>query len=147
MSSLNLNRVVLAGHLTADVELKQSTSGAAVCSFTLAINRRAAKESAPQTDFITILAWRQTAELVARYFRKGSAMCLWGFIQTRSWQTKDGQRRFATEVVADEVLFVDSKNAGGAENNMTMGSAVPSAIDTLATPNFEPLSDDDDVPF
>lgn len=147
MSSLNLNRVVLAGHLTADVELKQSTSGAAVCSFTLAINRRTAKESAPQTDFITIVAWRQTAELVARYFRKGSAMCLWGSIQTRSWQTKDGQRRFATEVVADEVLFVDSKNAGGAENNMTMGSAVPSAIDTLATPNFEPLSDDDDVPF
>ena len=155
MSSLNLNKVVLCGRLTADPELKQTTSGIAVVSFTLAVNRRFQTKSADgaqaaqQADFISVVAWRQTAEFISRYFRKGSALCLTGSIQTRSWQDSQGQKRYATEVVADEAMFVDSKNEGGAAmgqyadtyNAPSYSSAPASA------PKFEELKTDDDLPF
>ena len=110
MSNLNLNKVVLAGRLTADVELKQTPSGVSVCSFTLAINRKFSANGQQQTDFIQCQAWRQTAEFIARYFKKGSALCIGGSIQTRSWTDNNNQKRYATEVVADEAMFVDGKN-------------------------------------
>ena len=75
MSCLNLNKVVLAGRLTADPELKQTQSGISVVSFTIAVNRKYSKEQ-QQTDFISVIAWRQTAEFISRYFKKGSAICL-----------------------------------------------------------------------
>ena len=146
MSSLNLNRAVLAGHLTSDVELKVSTSGISVCSFTIAVKRRGSSPDRPVTDFISCVAWRQTAEFVSRYFKKGSAICVVGAIQTRSWQDAQGNRRYATEVIVDEAMFVDSKTENtapaGAESG-TKSSAVPSAIDTISSSSFE----DDDVPF
>ncbi|MBO5790395.1 MAG: single-stranded DNA-binding protein [Clostridia bacterium] len=119
MANLNLNKVVLAGRLTADPELKQTQSGIAVLSFTLAINRRFQKSAdgqAPQqqADFITCVAWRQTAEFISRYFHKGSCLCVTGSIQTRSWQDQQGQKRYATDVVVDEAMFVDSKGENGA---------------------------------
>lgn len=155
MSSLNLNKVVLCGRLTADPELKQTTSGIAVVSFTLAVNRRFQSKSADgaqaaqQADFISVVAWRQTAEFISRYFRKGSALCITGSIQTRSWQDSQGQKRYATEVVADEAMFVDSKNEGGAAPgqyadtyNAPSYSSAPAAA-----PKFEELKTDDDLPF
>ena len=119
MANLNLNKVVLAGRLTADPELKQTQSGIAVLTFTLAINRRFSKgtdgqPAQQQADFITCVAWRQTAEFIARYFHKGSCLCVTGSIQTRNWQDQQGQKRYATEVVVDEAMFVDSKNESGA---------------------------------
>ncbi|MBR3863485.1 MAG: single-stranded DNA-binding protein, partial [Clostridia bacterium] len=120
MSSLNLNKVVLCGRLTADPELKQTQSGIAVVTFTLAVNRRFQARTgdtnaqAQQADFITLVAWRQTAEFISKFFKKGSALCVTGSIQTRSWQDNQGQRRYATEVVVDEAMFVDSRNEGGA---------------------------------
>ena len=84
MSNLNLNKVILAGRLTADVELKQTPSGVSVCSFTLAINRKYQGNGTLHTDFIQCQAWRQTAEFIARYFKKGSAICISGSIQVRS---------------------------------------------------------------
>lgn len=150
MSSLNLNKVVLVGRLTADVELKQSTSGVAVCSFTLAVNRRYAKEGEQSTDFISVVAWRDRAEFITRYFRKGSAICITGSIQTRSWKDKQGNNRYSTEVVVDEAMFVDSKSDvaafGGAETAAPV-SAVPPAINTVTAPNFGELSTDDALPF
>ena len=106
MSSLNLNKVVLCGRLTADPELKQTQSGIAVVTFTLAVNRRFQSRStdaaaAQQADFITVVAWRQTAEFISKYFKKGSALCVTGSLQTRSWQDQQGNRRYATEVVVD----------------------------------------------
>ena len=88
MSSLNLNKVILCGRLCADPELKQTQNSVSVVSFTLAVNRRYQSrndtQSGPQADFISVVAWRQTAEFIARYFRKGSAICLTGSIQTRT---------------------------------------------------------------
>ena len=154
MSSLNLNKVVLCGKLTADPELKQTTSGIAVVSFTLAVNRRFQSKSADgaqaqQADFISVVAWRQTAEFISRYFRKGSALCITGSIQTRSWQDQQGQKRYVTEVVADEAMFVDSKNEGGAAGgSYTDTYNAPSYSSSPAQASkFEELKTDDDLPF
>lgn len=131
MSNLNLNKVVLAGRLTADVELKQTTTGVSVCSFTLAINRKFSANGQQQTDFINCQAWRQTAEFISKYFKKGSALCIVGSIQVRSWTDNNNQKRYATEVVADKAMFVDGKNdSQGAE-----------------APNYEEMNADDDLPF
>ena len=154
MSSLNLNKVVLCGRMTADPELKQTPSGIAVVSFTLAVNRRYQSKNADgaqaqQADFISVVAWRQTAEFISRYFRKGSALCITGSIQTRSWQDQQGQKRYATEVVADEAMFVDSKNDAGAVNSQYTDSYnAPSYSSSPATaPKFEERNTDDDLPF
>lgn len=138
MSNLNLNKVVLAGRLTADPELKQTPSGASVCSFTLAVNRKYSKEGGQQTDFISCVAWRQTAEFISKYFKKGSALCLGGSIQTRSWTDNNNQKRYATEVVVDEAMFVDGKND-------SQGTEAASPINEA--PNYTEQSPDDDLPF
>ncbi len=154
MSSLNLNKVILCGRMTADPELKQTTSGIAVVSFTLAVNRRyqaknAESAQAQQADFISVVAWRQTAEFISRYFRKGSALCITGSIQTRTWQDQQGQKRYATEVVADEAMFVDSKNEGGTGGQYAAETYnAPSYSSSPASaPKFEELKTDDDLPF
>ena len=154
MSSLNLNKVILCGRLTADPELKQTPSGIAVVSFSLAVNRRFQSRGtdgaqAQQADFINVVAWRQTAEFISRYFRKGSALCITGSIQTRSWQDQQGQKRYATEVVADEAMFVDSKNEGGAvAGQFTDSYNAPTYSSSPASaPKFEELKTDDDLPF
>ena len=154
MSSLNLNKVILCGRLCADPELKQTQNSVSVVSFTLAVNRRYQSrndtQTGPQADFISVVAWRQTAEFIARYFRKGSAICLTGSIQTRTWQDAQGQKRYATEVVVDEAMFVDSKNEGGAGQTYTPDAyATPSFSSSMGadTPRFEELKSDDDLPF
>ena len=105
-----MNKAVLMGRLTKDPELKITQNGNSVCSFTLAIDRRFKNQQGErETDFIPIVAWRQTAELAARYFSKGSKMALVGTIQPRSWEDDNGERRYITEVIADEIYFADSK--------------------------------------
>ena len=156
MSNLNLNKVVLAGRLTGDPELKQTPSGVSVTNFSIAINRRFSSRNGEnaeqQTDFINVVAWRQTAEFITKFFRKGSAICLTGSIQTRAWQDAQGQKRYATEVVVDDAMFVDSR----AESNAAQGTSyVPDAYaqtpsfssNAAQTPNFEELNTDDDLPF
>ncbi len=139
MSNLNLNKSVLAGRLTADVELKTTQSGISVCSFTLAVNRRYQADGQQQTDFINCVAWRQTAEFISKYFRKGSSLCITGSIQTRSWTDNSNQKRYATEVVVDEAMFVDSKNEG--EAYPAPSFSAPSEI------SYEDIKIDDDLPF
>lgn len=152
MSNLNLNKVILCGRLTADPELKQTPSGIAVTTFNLAINRKYQpknEDGSPAqqlADFIAVVAWRQTAEFITRYFRKGSSLCITGAIQTRSWTDQNNQKRYVTEVVAEEAMFVDSKSENGA-GSTAQGSAVPSAIDAVTAPTFEALSTDSDLPF
>ena len=154
MSCLNLNKVVLAGRLTGDPELKQTASGISVLSFTLAVNRRfaskAGEQGESQADFITVVAWRQTAEFISKYFRKGSAICVTGSIQTRNWQDQQGNKRYSTEVVVDEAMFVDSRNEGGAPAGGYTPDAytAPSfATPAAGAPNFEEMKAEDDLPF
>ena len=155
MSNLNLNKVVLAGRLTSDPELKQTPTGISVVSFSLAINRRRGRndqgDAQQQTDFINLVAWRQTAEFISKYFRKGSALCVTGSIQTRSWTDQQGQKRYATEVVVDEAMFVDSRGeAGDSAASYTTdayGSAPSYSSNAGSAPNFEEQNTDDDLPF
>ena len=112
MANFNFNKVILGGRLTSDPELKQTQTGIPVVSFTVAVNRRFAGKDAPQqADFFNVTAWRATAEFVTRYFKKGSSICVVGTLQNRSWEDQQGQKRYATDIVADEVQFVETKYA------------------------------------
>ena len=144
MANFNLNKSILGGRLTADPELKQTTSGVSVCSFTLAVNRKFQKEGEQQVDFINCVAWRQTAEFICKYFKKGSSLCIVGNIQTRTWTDQNNQKRYATEVIVDEAVFVDSKSEGGQAPSETY---VPEAYTAPAATNFEELPSDDSLPF
>lgn len=144
MANFNLNKVVLGGRLTRDVELKQTTSGVSVCSFSIAVNRKYAKEGEPQADFINCQAWRGTAEFISKYFRKGSSICITGSIQTRSWDDKNGQKRYETEVVADDATFVDSKNDAQTTETATPSAYIP---DAYTQPSLEQIDTDSDLPF
>ncbi len=153
MANFNFNKVILGGRLTADPELKQTQSGVAVVSFSIAVNRRPSRDGAQQTDFFNVTAWRGTAEIVARYFKKGSSICVVGTIQNRSWTDQQGQKRYATDIIADEVNFVDSRSEGGAADNSHQGYtpdaySTPSFSSTSSSaPNFEEVESDDDLPF
>ena len=148
-----LNKVILIGNLTADPELKQTPSGISVVSFTIAINRRYQSKNAGEgqqtADFISIVAWRQTAEFVSRYFKKGKPILVCGALQSRSYTDTQGNKRYVTEVVADEVGFVENKSDGnGATSYPSDSFAAPSYANTdAAAPKFEAVSDEDDLPF
>ena len=153
--SLNLNKVVLAGRVTADIELKQTPSSVSVVSFTIAVNRRYVSKSAdaqaqPQEDFIRVTAWRNTAEFISKYFHKGSAICITGSIQTRTWQDQNGQKRYATEVVADEAMFVESKSDGNSQGSYSPEAYSAPSFSSGANdaPKFEDVNTDDSfLPF
>ncbi len=152
MSNLNLNKVVLCGRLTADPELKQTQNGIAVVSFTLAVNRRFSRgadgQNNSQADFISCVAWRQTAEFISRYFKKGSSLCITGSIQTRTWNDNTGAKRYATEVVVDEAMFVDSRSdSAGSASYVPDAYGSPSFSSGSEAPNFEEIKTDDDLPF
>lgn len=148
MANFNFNKAIIGGRLTANPELKTTASGVAVVSFSVAVSRRYTSEGAErQTDFINCVAWRQNAEFVSKFFKKGSSICVVGQIQTRSWDDQSGSKRYATEVVVDEVLFVDSK---GETSNVAPG--VPAAQPQYATsasqsPEYEEIGSEDDLPF
>ena len=113
-----MNKVVLIGRLTANPELKKTQTGTSVASFTLAVDRRFKKDGEQTADFINIVTWKATAEFICRYFTKGKMIGLAGSIQTRSWQTPGGEKRYATEVVADEAYFVGDKVEKATESNV-----------------------------
>ena len=147
----SLNKAILIGNLTADPELKQTPNGVAVVSFTIAINRRKTKEGQQTADFISIVAWRQTAEFVARYFKKGKPILVCGSIQSRSYTDGQGNKRYITEVVADEVGFVESKGDSAPQGATYVPDAYTAQTYSntdAATPKFEAVDpNDDDLPF
>lgn len=108
-----MNKVILMGRLTRDPELSQTPQGTSVTRFTIAVNRRFAREGSQTADFISCTAWRQQAEFICKYFKKGSMIGVVGNIQTRSWDAQDGKKQFATDVIVDEVYFTGSKNETG----------------------------------
>lgn len=139
-----INNVVLMGRLTADPELKTTPNGTSVTSFSLAVERNyAPKGQERETDFINVVAWRQTADFICRYFSKGSMIAIEGSIQTRKYQDKNGNNRVYVEVVANQVSFCGSKNEGA--NTRQQEPSNPLDVDTDG--DFEDLPDDDDLPF
>lgn len=159
-----LNLVAIMGRLTADPELKTTASGISVCRFTLAVDRNYAKAGTErQTDFISCVAWRNTAEFVSRYFVKGQLMALDGSIQTGSYTDNNGVKKYTFDVVANNVNFTgDRRDGGGARSNGGYdsgynGSGYNSAPrqDTAPAPtyqngsagDFQEMPLDDDLPF
>ena len=140
MANFNLNKVILGGRLTADPELKQTTSGVPVCTFGVAVSRRFAKEGQTQADFFNVTAWRQQAEFVSKYFKKGVSICIVGSIQNRTYE-KDGQKHYATDIIADEVSFVDAKQ------DPQGGVYMPEAYKPTEAPKFEAGGNPDDLPY
>lgn len=112
-----LNKMILMGRLTRDPELRRTGSGTAVTSFTLAVDRDFKDQSGnKETDFIDVVAWRNTAEFVSKYFTKGRMAVVEGRLQIRDWQDKDGSKRRTAEVVADNVYFGDSRQGAQSDN-------------------------------
>ncbi len=151
----SFNKVILVGNMTADPELKQTPSGVSVCSFSIAVNRRFARSEQGQSnvDFINIVAWRQQAEFVSRYFKKGNPILVCGQLQTRNWQDNNGQKRTTTEVVADEVTFVAPANQNDSASMMPQNQGyTPDAygapsFNSAPVASFEEIPNDGDLPF
>ena len=129
-----LNKCIIQGRLTKDVELRYTKNNKAVATFTLAVDRRGKDEG---TDFINCIAWNKSAEFVAKYFAKGGEMVVDGRLQMRDWTDKDGNKRVSAEVVADNVYFCGSKK------NAAQGNAAPN------TARFTEAADEEDgeLPF
>lgn len=143
-----LNKVILMGRITHDLEVKQTPSGVAVLSFTIAVQRNYAKQGEErQTDFINCVAWRQQAEFIGKYFRKGRMIALEGNLRTRTFDDKNGTKHYVTEVFVDNVSFTGEKaddlqqnNQSSQQNNSNVPANNDLSIGDMA--DFEVLSDD-----
>ena len=155
-----LNTAIVMGRLTIDPELKSTGSGVSVCSFTVAVDRRfKGQNEERQTDFIRCVAWRQSAEFLARYFKKGSMVAVTGSIQVRNYEDKNGNKREAVELVADQISFTGERNpgnAGGMRDSVPLPEPPPEArsqnqpapaYSTASAADFDEIAGDDDLPF
>ena len=152
MANFNFNKIIIAGRLTADPELRTTPSGRTVTSFSVAVNRRFSRntegqEGQPTADFFNVVAWAERAELVSKYFKKGSSICITGRLQNRSWTDQQGNKRYATDIVADEINFVDAKGENPASGSSENYSAPSFSNDGGNSPDFEVMSGDQDLPF
>lgn len=144
---MSLNKVILMGNMCADPELKQTQGGVSVSSFNIAVNRKYSKDGKAEVDFITIVAWRQQAEFICKYFKKGQAIVVVGELQTRNWTDNQGNKRYATEVVVDEVSFAGNAPSGDAKNNAPTQPYVPTPYANGNSQNFEEIPSDESLPF
>lgn len=144
-----INNVVLMGRLVATPELRNTQTGVAVTSFTIAVERSYARAGEQrQADFIDCVAWRNTAEFISRYFQKGSMIAVTGSIQTRTYDDKNGNKRKATEIIVDQASFCGSKAETGTSGYQAPAAA-PAApsFATGSDGDFEEITGDDDLPF
>lgn len=150
-----MNKAILVGNLTRDPEHRQTPNGISVATFTVAVRRRTKNASGGyDADFINCVAWRQQADFLCRYFHKGSSICVVGQIQTRSYDDKNGNKRYVTEIVADEIEFAGNKGGSSESNDYQRNDSYsqtavqPSADDLFGdeVSSFEPV-DDAELPF
>lgn len=144
-----LNNVSLVGRLTKDAELRYTPSNVAVATFTLAVNRTFKNENGErETDFINCVMWRQQAENLASWAKKGALIGITGRIQTRSYDNQQGQRIYVTEVVAEQFQLLESRNSQGQQNNQGRAQTQQQAPDFSRSATTNPLDiSDDDLPF
>ena len=147
-----MNKVILMGRLTRDPEMRQTPNGVSVCSFSIAVNRRFAKEGQQTADFINCTAWRQQAEFICKYFQKGAMIAVVGSLQSRSWENQEGKKQYSTDVVVDEVYFTGSKNEGSSQS-FDSGFAAPqqrndNSFGDIDSMGFQTIDgSEDDLPF
>jgi len=152
-----MNKVILIGRLAKDPELRSTTTGKQVCTFSIAVDRRFKSEGQPTADFFNTVAWNKPAELINQYFKKGDRIALNGRLQSRSYDAKDGSKRYVTEIILEEFDFIGSRNDssdgnynnGGYQNNNKQSVATQKATNMPLDldDNFHMMMDDDDVPF
>lgn len=136
-----MNKVIISGNIVKDPEYQKTASGVSVCKFTVAVNRKFKNEKGEtESDFINCVAWRNTAEFISKYTHKGNRVGVFGSIQTRSYETQDGSKRFVTEVIAEDVELYTPK----AENDNKPKTEAQNKQQVMQT--FEPI-DDDNLPF
>lgn len=145
-----MNKIVILGRIGQDIELKQTQSGVSVVTFNIACDRNFSKDKV--TDWFTIVAWRNTAEFIGKYFKKGDSILLSGELQTRSFEDKQGNKRTVTEVVASEAFFCGTKNEAEGKNTPTTQNAntdpyMPFAYGGKQTQFEEINAEDEDIPF
>lgn len=144
-----MNKAVLVGRLTKDPELILAKgTGMAICKFTVAVNRRFKKEGQPEADFLPVTIFGKQAEATANYMRKGSQVSISGSIQTSNYMNKDNVRAYKTEIIADEVDFLDSKNKenNSSNSNSNQGGNNGGGHDFGSASDVTPI-DDGDIPF
>lgn len=143
-----LNHVSIMGRLARDPELRTTTSGKSVVSFTIATDRnRKDANGQNQTDWIRMTAWEKTAEFICKYFQKGSMIAIDGRLQSKTYQDKNGNNRTDMEVVVEEVNFVGAKSASNADSNAQPAARQQPTAQPQMAPQFEDVSDDPDLPF
>lgn len=141
-----LNKVILMGRFTRDPELRSTPQGISTCAFSIAVDRNFVRQGEERkADFINCVAWRQTAEFISKYFRKGSMVALEGSLQSRSWDDADGKKRYATEVIVSQVYFAESKRDSQSEP-VESNSYASNDFGSLPDP-ISPMGTDDDLPF
>lgn len=157
-----LNKVIIMGNISNEVELKQTQGGTSVCSFNVAVNRFSKEPDAKKVDFFTVVAWQGKAEFVSRYFKKGQAIVVVGRLENREWSDKQGNKRISTEIIAEEISFAGSGSGTSVLNESPVdcqttsvtepkregkgSSYVPSAY-TQNSQNFEDIPGDESLPF
>ena len=140
-----MNKAILIGNLTRDPEVRTTPSGVNVCSFSIAVNRRRANQQGErETDFFNIIAWRSLGDLCGKYLSKGRKVCVTGEIQNRSYDGKDGVKRYVTEIIADDVEFLTPREGSG--NYTPSYEAAPSGNTQPAAEGFTDI-EDDQLPF
>lgn len=143
-----MNKVILMGRLTRDVEMRQTPNGVSLARFSIAVNRRfAGKDAQQQADFINCVAWRQTGEFIARYFQKGSMIAVVGSIQSRNWDGNDGKKQYATEVIVDEAYFTGSKSENSTGSNTDLSDSGLDDLNSQYGEDFATIGDEEDLPF
>ena len=144
-----MNKAILVGRLTRDPEVKNTTTGKSVASFTLAVDRRFKnKDGQKEADFINIVVWGKQAEFAAQYLSKGSQISLSGRLQVSSYDAQDGNRRYVTEVVADEINFINTGKKDGGNNANAQQSNESTNMSVMGLDeDFHLMADDDDIPF
>lgn len=139
-----MNKVILMGRLTKDPEMRQTQQGTSVCRFSLAVNRRFAKEGQMTADFINCTAWRNTADFISKYFHKGNMIAVVGSLQTRTWEGQDGKKQYSTDVIVDEAYFAGAKT----ESSFSQPQSTSESFGDIDGMGFEEVDgNEDDLPF
>ena len=142
-----MNKVILMGRLTKDIEMRQTPNGVSLARFSIAVTRRFKNSNGEyDADFINCIAWRKTGEFIARYFQKGSMIAIVGSIQTRSWDGNDGKKQYATEVIVDEAYFTGSKSESGTGGNTDLSDSGLDDLNSQYGEDFATIGEED-LPF